>query len=103
MGAQQVTLPSVPVAAALPVHTRPPVAELVPVALPAKLVGFGKINQGSAGQPEFVAIAGIMAIQAPAMLLVVTQNDIGMFFLEHSTVRISFQVLVAFGAGIDAF
>jgi hypothetical protein len=51
------------------------------MALPAKSVGFGKIDVFPIGKPQLVAVTGVMAIKAPPFLLRMAQFDGGMLVL----------------------
>jgi hypothetical protein len=55
----------------------PPVAQFLAVALAAEAVGLLEGDPLAAGKMEPVAVVGIVAIQAPAVLLVVPQLDVG--------------------------
>src|ERR1039458_7544776 len=82
VGAQQVSFRSVPVSGTASVHARAPVAQLLPMTLAADTVRLVERNPLTAGQMEEVAVGGIVAIQTPAMGLIVLQHDVGVHGCE---------------------
>ena len=58
------------------VDARPPVAQLLAVALAAQPVGLLEGHPLAAGQVEPVAVGRVVAVEAPAVLLVVPQLDV---------------------------
>ena len=77
MRAQQVSLVAVPFADAAAVHSGAPVAIFLAVALAAEPVGFLERHRLAARQVQLVAIVGVVAVEAPAMLGIVLEHDIG--------------------------
>ena len=102
MNAQAVCLLSVPLTGPATVNPRFPVAVDSSMALPAQAVGLLELHQRSAGEPQPVAVVGVVAVQTPAVLLVVLQVDLLVRHLQlaalgaHRDVRV-----VAVGAGED--
>ena len=84
VGAEQVPLGAVPVAGAPAVHAGPPVTEFLAVALAAEPVGLVERHGLAAGQVERVAIGRIVAIEAPAVLFVVLEDDVGVHVGQHA-------------------
>src|ERR1039458_8969236 len=99
VGAQQVSLRSVPVSRTASVHARAPVAQLLPMTLAADSVRLLERNTLTAGQVEEVAGVGIVAIQTPAMGLIVLQHDVGVHAFEIAPRAIDRHARVAIGAG----
>src|ERR1022692_3272997 len=79
---QRVSLASVPVPVAASVPAPPPVAQFLTMTLAADAVRLLEGNPLTAGQMEEVAIGGIVAIQTPAMGLIVLQHDVGVHGCE---------------------
>lgn len=77
MSTQQVSFGPVPIPGPPAMHTGAPIAKLFAVALSAELVGLIEGHAFAACEMEPVAIRGVVAIQAPPMLLVVLQNYFG--------------------------
>ena len=80
--AQQVALVAVPLADAAAVHARPPVAQLLAVALPAQAVRLLERHRLAAREVQHVAVRRVVAVEAPAVLLVVLQDDVGVHVLQ---------------------
>src|SRR4051812_17438528 len=74
--AEQVFLLAVPHSRAAAVHTRPPVAIFVPVALAAQLVALVEFDLFAARQPQLVAVVRVMTVEAPAVLGVMLEDEI---------------------------
>jgi len=62
------------------VNPGPPVAVYISVTLTAKPVRFGKIDELAVGEPQFVTVAGMVAVEAPSFFFRMTQLDGGMLF-----------------------
>ncbi|OGP84157.1 MAG: hypothetical protein A2V87_04640 [Deltaproteobacteria bacterium RBG_16_58_17] len=73
--------PSLEIANSFPMNSCLPVVVNIPMALPAKPVGFGKIDVFAIGKLQLVTVTGIMAIEAPPFLLRMAQFDGGMLVL----------------------
>src|ERR1039458_1657683 len=101
VGTQQVSLGSVPVSGTAPVHAGAPVAQFLAMTLAADTVRFLERNPLTAGQMEEVAVGGIVAIQTPAMGLVVLQHDVGVHGFEIAPRAIDRHARVAVGARKD--
>jgi hypothetical protein len=84
------------------VHSSPPVAEFFTVALAAKPVRLLKRNGFAAGQVKDVPIRRVVAIETPAMLLVVFENDVRVHILQSATGSVRFSIGVARGTRKDA-
>jgi hypothetical protein len=78
VGAEEITLVTVPLSTSTSMDAGPPVPVLLPVTLTAETIGLLEGDELPAGQVEPVPVLGIVAVQAPAMLLVVAQHDLGM-------------------------
>src|ERR1035438_9082889 len=82
VGAQQVSLGSVPISGAAPVHARTPVAQLLAMTLAADTVRLVERNPLTRSEERSVAVGGIVTIQTPAMGLIVLQHDVGVHGCE---------------------
>ncbi len=74
---QQVVLPSVPLSRTLAVNSGLPISILVSVTLPAQPVRLGKGDRLTGGTPEDITVVCVMAVETPAVLLVVVELDVG--------------------------
>src|SRR5689334_9087863 len=77
VGAEQIALGAVPVAGATSVNAGAPVAILLAMALPAHAIRLFERHLLATGQMQDVAIVRVMAIETPAMRLVVLEDDFG--------------------------
>jgi hypothetical protein len=77
VGAKEIALMPVPIPGSAAVDPRPPIPVLLPMALATEPVGLLKGNQLPAGQMQLVPVPGIVAIQAPPVVLVMFQVDLG--------------------------
>lgn len=103
MGAKEIGLVAVPGAGPPSVDPRPPVPILLAVALTAKTVGFLESHRSAAGQMQLVPVFLIVAIQAPAILFIVPQNDVRVEGSQWSTVGICRDHAVAPGTRKDTW
>jgi len=85
-----------------PVNPGLPVAVDIPMALPAKPVGFGEIHGLAVGKLQFVAIAGAVTIETPSFLFRMPQFDGGMFVLQFPFLGVDFKPGVTIAAGKDS-
>ena len=100
VGAQQVPLVAVPLADSPAVDARAPVAELLAVALAAEPVRLLEWDPLAAREVEPVAVVRVVAIEAPAMLLVVPAGRCRSCIVgERRRVRLTGRLGVARGAG----
>ena len=83
-------------------HSRTPVAILLSVALAAHPVRLLERHPFPARQVQEIAIVGVVAIQAPPILLVVLQHDV-VVVLDDASRAVRLQIGMAERAGIDAF
>jgi hypothetical protein len=83
MRAEKITLGTIPLASPAAVHTGAPVAEFLAVALAAKPVGLGKSDTLAAGKMQPITIGRVVAVKAPAMRLIMPEDD----FLMHAGKR----------------
>ena len=103
VGAQKIFLLPVPLAGSSSVDAFLPIPEFRPMTLTAEFVGFLETDQLSARAVEHVAVVGVVAIHAPAVFLVVFENDVIMEFFQFPAFEIDFHVFVTHGAGIIVF
>src|SRR5947209_1096474 len=101
--AQQVALFPAPTAGPAAVHARAPVPQLLSVALTAQPVRFLECHRLAAGQVEGIAIGGVMTVQAPPVLRVVLQYDVGVHRRQFAALAVHRHPRVAVGARVDAF
>jgi hypothetical protein len=80
-----------------------PITKLFAVALAAQFVGFFEQNRLSAGKMEPVTIGGVMTIEAPAVLFVVLQHDIGVHPRKFTPGTVGLHVGMTRRAWEDAF
>jgi hypothetical protein len=59
-------------------HPGSPVTQFLAVALPAKPIRFLKRDRFTASQVECVAVAGVVAVEAPTMCFVMLEDDLRM-------------------------
>lgn len=103
--AKQVVLLTVPVSGPLAMDAHFPVAENRAVTLSAKAIRFCELDQGTVRQVQEISLLSVMAVQAPAIRLVMVQFDRimldgqFMWFPIHFIIRI---VAVAAGKNILA-
>ena len=74
--AEQITLASVPFTRPPAVHSSTPVAILLSVTLAAHPVRFLERHPLPAREVQDIAIVGVVAIEAPPVLLVMLQHDV---------------------------
>jgi hypothetical protein len=100
VGAQQVFLAPVPLAGPPAVNALFPIPEFWPVTLAAELVGFLETDQLSAGRMKHIAVFGVMAVYAPAVFLIVFEDDIIMEFFQFTALEVGLHIFMAHGARI---
>lgn len=88
MGTKEIGLVAAPGTGPPSVDPRPPVPILLAMALTAKAVGLLESYRSAAGQMQLVPVLLIVAIQAPAILLIVSENDVGVKRRQLSPVGI---------------
>src|SRR5664279_3761272 len=96
--AQQVGFGAVPVAGAAAMNAGPPVAVLLAVALAAEAVRFFERHMLAAGQVQDVAVVGVVTVQAPAVGLIVLENDVGVHGRKLTPVAVRRHTGMAVGA-----
>ncbi|HWQ52218.1 MAG TPA: hypothetical protein VN442_00950 [Bryobacteraceae bacterium] len=84
-------------------HARLPVPQFLAVALSTQAVRFLERDGLAAGQVKRIAIARIVTIQAPAMLLVVLQDDLFVHPGKNAARSVCGHALVARRAWENAF
>ena len=80
-----------------------PVPQFGTVALAAQFIGFFEIQQPAVGQVQFVAVFGVVAVQAPAVFFVVFQYDVVVKLFQFPAFRVGFPVGMTFRAGKNVF
>lgn len=102
MHAQQILFLSIPGTGALAVFSRLPVPQFVSMALAAQPERLAKIHRSATGKPQYIALLGVMAVQAPAVLCVMFENNSLMFIYDMRSAIYLVVWLVALRAGENA-
>ncbi len=99
MGTQQVLLVAVPVPGAFSVNANLPVPKFLAVALAAESIGFEKRDDLTGGEAKRVAIVGIVAIETPALVFGMAEDDAGVLIHQLPPVQVGFHFGMAVGTG----
>ena len=101
VGAQEVAFGAVPIAHAAPVDTLPPIAKNGAVALATQAIGLVKPNQSPVGEPQAIAVVGIVAVKTPPVRGAVIEMDVLVKILELPPSGVDLHIPVALGTGVD--
>ena len=91
MSAKQIRLLSIPQPGPLAMNARLPIPQLLAMTLAAEPIRLIKRHGCATGKPQHVTIQSIMAVQAPAVLLIVPQDNV---FVGHEFARLGIRLVV---------
>jgi hypothetical protein len=101
VGAEEIALVSVPIPASAAVDACPPIPVFLSVTLPAQAIGLLEKNRRPAGEMELVSVFRIVAVQAPAVFLVMQQHDFRVKPRQISPFPVHGHHAMAVGAWVD--
>ena len=102
VGAEEIALAPVPVPGSAAVDPCSPIPVFLPVTLPAEAVGFLEGDGCSAGKMKVVSVLRIVAVQAPTVFFVMSQDDVRMKPRENPAFPVHGHHFVAVGTREDS-